>query len=133
MHIKFATEIFADLLHSRNSRKLLVANILRYTVYAVKRITFVKHPCMVLLQCATITSCGNFAVLGMNTGHVEVFNMQSGLHRGVLGGEGEECWEVRGEECWEVRGEECWEARGEECWEARGEECWEVRVRSAGR
>ena len=68
------------------------------------------------LQCATITSCGNFAVLGMNTGHVEVFNMQSGLHRGVLGGEGEECWEVRVG----VLGGE-------------SEECWEVRLRSAGR
>ena len=32
MHIKFVTEIYVDLLHSRNSRKLLVANILRYTV-----------------------------------------------------------------------------------------------------
>ena len=33
----------------------------------------------------TITSCGNFAVAGMSTGHIELFNMQSGLHRGELG------------------------------------------------
>ena len=39
----------------------------------------------ILLQCVTITSCGNFAVAGMSTGHIELFNMQSGLHRGELG------------------------------------------------
>ena len=32
MHMKFVIEVFCELLHSRNSRKLLVANILRYTV-----------------------------------------------------------------------------------------------------
>ena len=32
-----------------------------------------------------ITACGNFAIVGMTTGHLEIFNMQSGLHRGVIG------------------------------------------------
>ena len=39
----------------------------------------------------TITSCGNFAVAGMSTGHIELFNMQSGLHRGELGWPRGEC------------------------------------------
>ena len=38
-----------------------------------------------IMQCVTITSCGNFAIIGMNTGHVEMFNMQSGIHRGEFG------------------------------------------------
>lgn len=37
------------------------------------------------VQCVTITSCGNYAVVGMTSGHIELFNMQSGLHRGELG------------------------------------------------
>lgn len=36
-------------------------------------------------SCACITTCGNFAVIGMTTGHIEMFNMQSGLHRGEFG------------------------------------------------
>ncbi|XP_072924345.1 WD repeat-containing protein 36 isoform X1 [Hemitrygon akajei] len=32
-----------------------------------------------------ITSCGNFAVVGLSTGHVDVYNMQSGIHRGQYG------------------------------------------------
>ena len=39
-----------------------------------------------------ITACGNFAVVGMTTGHVEMFNMQSGLHRGEFGGTRGEEW-----------------------------------------
>uniref|UniRef100_M3XKA9 WD repeat domain 36 n=1 Tax=Latimeria chalumnae TaxID=7897 RepID=M3XKA9_LATCH len=34
-----------------------------------------------------ITSCGNFAVVGISSGHVDVYNMQSGLHRGHYGKE----------------------------------------------
>lgn len=34
-----------------------------------------------------ITSCGNFAVIGMSTGQVDVYNMQSGIHRGHYGKE----------------------------------------------
>ncbi|XP_063820182.1 WD repeat-containing protein 36 [Pseudophryne corroboree] len=32
-----------------------------------------------------ITSCGNFALIGLSSGNVEVFNMQSGMHRGQYG------------------------------------------------
>ncbi|NXE27907.1 WDR36 protein, partial [Ardeotis kori] len=34
-----------------------------------------------------ITSCGNFAVIGLSTGRVDVYNMQSGIHRGHYGKE----------------------------------------------
>lgn len=29
-----------------------------------------------------MTSCGNFAIAGYSTGHIDVFNLQSGKHRG---------------------------------------------------
>ncbi|XP_001513138.1 WD repeat-containing protein 36 isoform X1 [Ornithorhynchus anatinus] len=32
-----------------------------------------------------ITSCGNFALIGLSSGNVNVYNMQSGLHRGQYG------------------------------------------------
>nr|XP_046230116.1 WD repeat-containing protein 36 [Scatophagus argus] len=32
-----------------------------------------------------ITSCGNFAVIGLSCGRVDVYNLQSGLHRGCYG------------------------------------------------
>ncbi|CAN9504623.1 unnamed protein product [Ophioblennius macclurei] len=32
-----------------------------------------------------ITSCGNFAVVGLSCGRVDVYNLQSGLHRGYYG------------------------------------------------
>ena len=45
---------------------------------------------LLYVQCACITGCGNFAILGMTSGHLEMYNMQSGLHRGVFGrGKGE--------------------------------------------
>ncbi|XP_045923804.1 WD repeat-containing protein 36-like, partial [Micropterus dolomieu] len=34
-----------------------------------------------------ITSCGNFAVIGLSCGRVDVYNLQSGLHRGCYGDE----------------------------------------------
>uniref|UniRef100_A0A0C9PWV5 WDR36 protein n=1 Tax=Fopius arisanus TaxID=64838 RepID=A0A0C9PWV5_9HYME len=34
-----------------------------------------------------LTHCGNFVVIGYNTGHVDRFNIQSGIHRGTYGGE----------------------------------------------
>ena len=37
------------------------------------------------VQCVTLTGCGNFAILGMNSGHIEMFNVQSGIHRGHFG------------------------------------------------
>merc|ERR1712025_249238 len=33
--------------------------------------------------CICLTSCGNFAVLGYSSGHVDRFNIQSGIHRGT--------------------------------------------------
>lgn len=35
----------------------------------------------------TITQCGNFVIVGYNTGQVERFNIQSGEHRSSYGGE----------------------------------------------
>ncbi|XP_035212297.1 WD repeat-containing protein 36-like isoform X2 [Stegodyphus dumicola] len=35
--------------------------------------------------CVYITSCGNFVLIGYNTGHLDKFNIQSGLHRGFYG------------------------------------------------
>ncbi|GFS13535.1 WD repeat-containing protein 36 [Elysia marginata] len=32
-----------------------------------------------------ISSCGNFGLIGYSSGHVDMYNMQSGLHRGTLG------------------------------------------------
>lgn len=32
-----------------------------------------------------LTSCGNFALVGLSSGHVDVYNMQSGIHRGRYG------------------------------------------------
>eukprot|EP00037_Helgoeca_nana_P000952 m.24549 g.24549 ORF g.24549 m.24549 type:complete len:919 (+) comp11276_c0_seq1:225-2981(+) len=32
-----------------------------------------------------MSACGNFAIVGYSTGHVEKFNVQSGLHRGSFG------------------------------------------------
>lgn len=34
-----------------------------------------------------ITSCGNFAVVALSSGHIDVYNMQSGMHRGYYGKE----------------------------------------------
>ncbi|OTF78295.1 WD repeat-containing protein 36-like protein, partial [Euroglyphus maynei] len=33
-------------------------------------------------ECVYISSCGNFVVIGYNTGHIDRFNIQSGIHRG---------------------------------------------------
>jgi len=33
--------------------------------------------------CLTLSSCGNFAIIGYSSGHVDRFNIQSGLHRGT--------------------------------------------------
>ncbi|XP_037385232.2 WD repeat-containing protein 36 [Talpa occidentalis] len=32
-----------------------------------------------------VTSCGNFAIIGLSSGAVDVYNMQSGIHRGSFG------------------------------------------------
>lgn len=38
-----------------------------------------------VLQCVDISSCGNFCVIGYSSGHVDKYNLQSGIHRGSLG------------------------------------------------
>lgn len=43
-----------------------------------------------------ITSCGNFAVIALSSGHIDVFNMQSGLHRGHYGEDKAHAGPVRG-------------------------------------
>ncbi|KAM9253950.1 WD repeat-containing protein 36 isoform 3-T3 [Dugong dugon] len=43
-----------------------------------------------------ITSCGNFAVIGLSSGTVDVYNMQSGIHRGTFGKEQAHKGSVRG-------------------------------------
>ncbi|XP_063744839.1 WD repeat-containing protein 36 isoform X2 [Eleginops maclovinus] len=43
-----------------------------------------------------ITSCGNFAVIGSSSGRVDVYNLQSGLHRGGFGGDRAHTGAVRG-------------------------------------
>lgn len=35
--------------------------------------------------CVILTHCGNFAIIGYSSGHVERFNIQSGLHRSSYG------------------------------------------------
>ncbi|XP_071782503.2 WD repeat-containing protein 36 [Centroberyx gerrardi] len=35
-----------------------------------------------------ITSCGNFALIGSSSGHLDAYNLQSGLHRGCYGDDG---------------------------------------------
>ncbi|GAB0205423.1 WD repeat-containing protein 36 [Grus japonensis] len=49
---------------------------------------FSKHkPIDMYATAVDITSCGNFAVIGLSTGQVDVYNMQSGIHRGRYGKE----------------------------------------------
>ncbi|NWU59984.1 WDR36 protein, partial [Dromas ardeola] len=49
---------------------------------------FGKHkPIDIYATAVDITSCGNFAVVGLSTGRVDVYNMQSGIHRGSYGKE----------------------------------------------
>ncbi|NWR76965.1 WDR36 protein, partial [Centropus unirufus] len=49
---------------------------------------FSEHkPVDIYATAVDITSCGNFAVIGLSTGQVDVYNMQSGIHRGHYGKE----------------------------------------------
>ncbi|NXF36604.1 WDR36 protein, partial [Nyctibius bracteatus] len=58
---------------------------------------FSKHkPIDIYATVVDITSCGNFAVIGLSTGQVDVYNMQSGIHRGCYGKErGKNCYTSR--------------------------------------
>ncbi|XP_013379758.1 WD repeat-containing protein 36 isoform X1 [Lingula anatina] len=51
---------------------------------AHQRLTSKEHGGTVAL-CVCLTSCGNFGLIGYSSGHVDVYNMQSGLHRGSYG------------------------------------------------
>lgn len=35
--------------------------------------------------CMDVSPCGNFCVLGYSSGHIDVYNMQSGIYRGSYG------------------------------------------------
>ncbi|XP_072549023.1 WD repeat-containing protein 36 [Salminus brasiliensis] len=43
-----------------------------------------------------ISSCGNFAVVALSSGHIDVYNIQSGLHRGQFGNDRAHSGPVRG-------------------------------------
>ena len=40
---------------------------------------------LLILQAVDISSCGNFAVIGYSSGHVDMYNLQSGIYRGSYG------------------------------------------------
>lgn len=42
----------------------------------------IKDNVAVYVTAVTMTQCGNFCLIGYNTGDVDLFNMQSGIHRG---------------------------------------------------
>uniref|UniRef100_A0A8C2FW79 WD repeat domain 36 n=1 Tax=Cyprinus carpio TaxID=7962 RepID=A0A8C2FW79_CYPCA len=49
-----------------------------------------------VVQAVDITSCGNFAVIALSSGHIDVYNMQSGFHRGHYGKDKAHAGPVRG-------------------------------------
>ena len=52
------------------------------------RVNCVKHWVLCKLfdpQTTAMSSCGNFAIVGDANGNVDMFNIQSGIHRGSLG------------------------------------------------
>lgn len=55
-----------------------------------------NKPLGVYATAVDITSCGNFAVIGLTTGHVDIYNMQSGTHRGRYGKEKAHEGSIRG-------------------------------------
>lgn len=42
-------------------------------------------------KCVDISSCGNFCVIGYSSGHVDKYNLQSGIHRGSIGDPAHHC------------------------------------------
>ncbi|ERE81548.1 WD repeat-containing protein 36 [Cricetulus griseus] len=50
----------------------------------------------IIATAVDITSCGNFAVIGLSSGTVDVYNMQSGIHRGSFGDDKAHAGSVRG-------------------------------------
>ncbi|KAF7250191.1 WD repeat-containing protein 36 [Varanus komodoensis] len=66
-------------------------------IHKLKPEDFSKNkPLGVYATAVDITSCGNFAVIGLTTGHVDVYNMQSGIHRGRFGKENAHEGSIRG-------------------------------------
>ena len=47
--------------------------------------TKVYHNIEVVATCCDISPCGHFCVIGYSTGHIDMYNMQSGLYRGTFG------------------------------------------------
>ena len=47
--------------------------------------TKVYHNIDVVATCCDISPCGNFCIIGYSTGHMDMYNMQSGLYRGSFG------------------------------------------------
>ena len=37
-----------------------------------------------LATCLCLSMCGNFVIIGYDSGHVDKYNIQSGIHRGSL-------------------------------------------------
>lgn len=50
----------------------------------------------VVATCLCLTSCGNFVLIGYSSGHVDRFNIQSGIHRGSYGNPAAHSGPVRG-------------------------------------
>ena len=46
-----------------------------------KRFEAHKHQ-LTTAACVDISPCGNFCAVGYSSGHVDVYNMQSGIYRG---------------------------------------------------
>ena len=40
---------------------------------------------LLIKKCCSISACGNYCLIGYSSGHVDLFNMQSGLFRGSYG------------------------------------------------
>lgn len=53
-------------------------------------------PLNVYAAAVDLTSCGNFALIGLSTGEVDVYNIQSGIHRGHFGNDKAHKGAVRG-------------------------------------
>lgn len=47
-----------------------------------------RHRRDVTAQCVSLSSCGNFVTVGYSSGHVDRFNVQSGIHRRTYGEDG---------------------------------------------
>jgi U3 small nucleolar RNA-associated protein 21 len=47
--------------------------------------TKVYHQIDVVATCCDISPCGHFCIIGYSTGHIDMYNMQSGLYRGSFG------------------------------------------------